>query len=135
MDIKQLYKVLLASAGVVSLSAGIIGIFIPILPTTPFLLLAAFCFLHSSKRMHEWLLNHKVFGPYIQSYMQHRALKQKTKVLAIATLWASLGLSLLVVQKLYVSVILLTVGILVSIYLLSLKTLTPEMISKIKTDN
>jgi len=97
-----------------------------VLPTTPFMLLASFFFLRSSERMHRWIINHKVFGPSVRNYMEHRGMRKSTKVKAISTLWLSLGISIYIVKNLYVDVLLIFVGICVSFYLLSLKTITEE---------
>lgn len=65
-------KYFLIAAGFLSLGTGIIGIFIPVLPTTPFLLLAATCFIKSSKKLYQWLIDHRVFGKYIENYIKYR---------------------------------------------------------------
>lgn len=69
-------------AGVLSLGLGILGIFLPLLPTTPFVLLAAFCFSRSSTRCEAWLLDHPRFGPMIRDWRQHRAIPWRAKQLA-----------------------------------------------------
>ena len=67
------------SIGLVSLILGILGIFLPLLPTTPFVLLSAFCFSKSSARLHNWLLEHKLFGELIQDWEQHGVIRTKVK--------------------------------------------------------
>jgi uncharacterized membrane protein YbaN (DUF454 family) len=119
-------KAAYGSLGFIFMVLGITGIFLPVLPTTPFMLLASFFFLRSSERMHRWITNHKVFGPPIKNYMEHRGMRKSTKVKAVSTLWLSLGLSIYIVKNLYVDVLLIFIGIAVSLYLLSLKTLTEE---------
>ncbi len=108
--------------GTISLALGVIGIALPILPTTPFLLLAAFCYLRSSKRRYEWLIQHPVFGPYVKDYLQHKAIKRKTKVIAITMIWLSLSYCIWIVSG-YLKVVLFVIGAAVTIYLLRLKTL------------
>ena len=108
--------------GNISLALGVIGIALPILPTTPFLLLAAFCYLRSSKRRYEWLIQHPVFGPYVKDYLQHKAIKRKTKVIAITMIWLSLSYCIWIVSG-YLKVVLFVIGAAVTIYLLRLKTL------------
>lgn len=108
--------------GTISLTLGVIGIALPILPTTPFLLLAAFCYLRSSKRRYEWLIQHPVFGPYVKDYLQHKAIKRKTKVIAITMIWLSLSYCIWIVSG-YLKVVLFVIGAVVTIYLLRLKTL------------
>jgi len=119
-------KIFMAIFGFIFLALAIIGIFVPVLPTTPFLLLAAFFFLRGSERMHNWLINHRTFGPSINSYMNHRALRKSTKIKAISTLWISLGLSIYLVKNTYVDVMLIIIGLAVGFYLLSLKTMQEE---------
>ena len=81
-------------AGLVSLALGIAGIFLPVLPTTPLVLLAATCFARSYRPFHEWLLNHRVFGPTLRDWYEHRSLKRRTKLVAITTMAAGLGASI-----------------------------------------
>ncbi len=102
---------------------GIVGILVPVLPTTPFLLLAAFCFMKSSKRMHAALMNHRILGRYIGNYMTYRAIPAKTKYGLIAFLWLTLIISMLLIRSLPLRILWTAVGIGVSIHLLCLKTL------------
>ena len=67
---KTITKFILMIVGLISLIMGFIGIYLPLLPTTPFLLLPAYCFLRSSKRLYNWLINHKVFGRYIRDFLE-----------------------------------------------------------------
>jgi uncharacterized protein len=76
-------------AGVCSLLTGIVGIFLPLLPTTPFVLLAAFCFSRGSARCERWLLGHPRFGPMVRDWRAHRAIPLRAKQLA--TLMMSVG--------------------------------------------
>ena len=84
-------KIILVTAGNVFLTIGIVGVFIPLLPTTPFLLLAAACFLRSSDHLYKWLTHHKLFGLYIRSYLKFRAISIKVKVFSIMLLWIVIG--------------------------------------------
>lgn len=68
--------------GLVSLALGILGIALPLLPTTPFLLLSAFCFARSSERLHRWLIDHHIFGPIIENWRTHRAIPRAAKIAA-----------------------------------------------------
>jgi uncharacterized membrane protein YbaN (DUF454 family) len=109
--------------GWIALGLGVVGIAVPVLPTVPFLLLAAACFLRSSKRWHAWLVSHPVFGRHIADYLEGRGLRARTKVVALAMLWASMLLSVLVfVPLLAVDVLLLAIAAAVSVYLLRLPT-------------
>ncbi len=120
----SLKRYLLLLCGSISLALGIIGIFVPVLPTTPFLLLSAFCYLHSSEKLYNWLINHRVFGSYIQNYLKHRAVTLKTKKIAVASVLLSISLSVYLVSNVYVGVVLTLIGIAVIWYLLSLNTIS-----------
>lgn len=78
------------AAGAVALLFGMLGIVLPLLPTTPFLLLAAFCFSRGSQRLHDWLLDHEYFGPPIRQWRQHRAISRRAKVLAVLAMIATI---------------------------------------------
>lgn len=116
-------KYLLIFLGSVALTLGMIGIVLPILPTTPFLLLASFCYLRSSKQLYQWLINHKLLGPVIKNYMVHKAVTKRAKTCALIFLWISLIVSSVLIFNIYLSLLLASIGIGVSIHLLSLKTL------------
>lgn len=120
----RIIRVLLLIAGTVSLALGTIGIFLPLLPTTPFLLLAAACYLRSSERMHKWLLNNRWFGQYIRNYQEGKGIPLKTKVLAISVLWGTILFStfFIVHEILIAQIVLLAVAIGVSVHLIRLPT-------------
>ena len=90
---QRVVRMLLMVAGTICLALGAIGIFLPILPATPFLLLAAACYMRSSERLHKWLINNRWFGEYIKNYQEGRGIPLKTKVLALSTLWIAIGYS------------------------------------------
>ena len=73
--------------GTVFLILGGVGIFLPILPTTPFLLLSAACYYKSSKRMHHWMLHNKWFGNYLRNYTEGKGISLKAKLFTISLLW------------------------------------------------
>lgn len=89
----QTRKLLWIIAGVTALALAVAGAILPLLPTTPFLLLAAFCFGRSSQRLHDWLLAHPTFGPTIAAWRREGAIPRRVKLLAYATMAASWGLS------------------------------------------
>lgn len=94
-----LKRALLLVAGTISLALGTLGIFIRgILPTTPFLLLAAYCYGRSSKRMYEWIYGHRVFGPILIDWEDHKSLTRKTKTVAITSVWIGILLSISVLH-------------------------------------
>jgi hypothetical protein len=117
--------------GILSVTLAMVGVFVPLLPTTPFLLLAAACFVRSSERLYQWLITHRVFGPYIKNYREHRAITKHTKVGILLLLWATIGFGVIgVVQSLALRALLVFIAIGVTIHVLSLKTLTQEMLDQ-----
>ncbi|MGV8147227.1 MAG: YbaN family protein [Alkaliphilus sp.] len=130
MLVKKLKKIALIFAGTLSLTLAIVGIFIPLLPTTPLLLLASFCYIRSSKRLYNWLINHKWFGTYIYNYMTYGAIHSRTKTRALLLLWLSLAISMIIVDRLVLTLLLAVVGVTVSIHILSLKTFDPKIHKK-----
>jgi hypothetical protein len=112
------------TAGTISLTLGAIGIFLPLLPATPFLLLAAACYLRSSERMYKWLLGNRWFGEYIKNYREGRGIPLKTKVVALAALWIAILYSTLFVvnEILVVQFVLMVVAAGVSVHLIRLPT-------------
>ena len=83
-------KYLIAALGLISLGLGFLGIFLPVLPTTPFLLLASFLFLKSSPSLYQWLMDHPRFGPYIKNFMIHKSLPLHVKVVSVSMVWLTL---------------------------------------------
>lgn len=125
-------KILLLTAGHITLVLGVVGIFLPILPTTPFLLLSAACFMKSSKKLYHWLINHKILGLYIRSYIQYKAITRKSKIISISFLWVVISTSaLFFMTLLWMRIMMLCIAIGVTIHLLHMKTLTKEMLEKI----
>lgn len=113
-------------AGTVALLLGIVGIFLPLLPTTPFLLLASACYMRGSDRMYQWLMSQRHLGPYLRSYQQGRGIPMRAKITALALMWTSLTVSMWFVPLPWVRALLLVPGIAVTIYLLRIRTLDPR---------
>ncbi|MFD3302467.1 YbaN family protein [Aquipseudomonas alcaligenes] len=113
----------LLAIGWLSVLLGVIGIFVPVLPTTPFLLLAAACFVRSSRRFYLWLVNHKHLGPWIRDYLEGNGIPLKGKVYAIGLMWVSIGLSCYLVPMPWARALMLTSAVLVTLYILRQKTL------------
>ena len=131
MSKASLRKCALVSIGVLAVALGIVGIFLPILPTTPFLLLAAACFIRSSDRLYRWLIQHRWFGSYIRNYREHRAVTRRAKVAALLMLWGVIGYSAVIVaSEWWLRALLAAVAIGVTVHLLRMKTYTPDMAAK-----
>src|SRR5690606_32013768 len=86
-------RIVLLAAGFVCVALAVAGAILPLLPTTPFVLLAGWCFARSSPRFHLWLLEHRWLGPYLRNWQDGRGLTRQAKRRALALLWLSLALS------------------------------------------
>ena len=115
MVARQLWRL----AGGISVLLGVIGIFLPLLPTTPFLLLAAYCFQRSSPALHAWLINHPRLGPSIRDWREHGAISQSAKIQAVAAMVVVLGVSFLLGVNWTVLTIQLVVLCCVAVFILS----------------
>jgi uncharacterized membrane protein YbaN (DUF454 family) len=127
MEIKsnKLLKWILITAGTIFVGLGIIGIFLPILPTTPFLLLAAACYARSSKKFYDWLLNNKLFGAYIKNYSEGKGVPIKVKIFTLFLLWSTILFSMfLIIQIIWIKILLLIIAIGVTLHILTVKTYT-----------
>lgn len=103
---------------------GILGIFLPVLPTTPFLLLAAALFFRGSPKLYSWLMNHKTLGPYIRNFRENKAIPMRAKIVSVATLWTTILLSaFLAVNVWWLRIVLFAIAIGVTWHILSFKTL------------
>jgi uncharacterized protein len=120
---KQSMKVLLIISGTVCVGLGILGIFLPILPATPFFLLASACYVRGSERLHELLINNRHIGTYISNFQQRKGLPLKAKMYTILLLWVSVLFSLYQFNNKILSFLLILVGSVISYIILSLTTL------------
>lgn len=112
-------KIWLNIVGSIAVVLAILGVFLPLLPTTPFLLLASACFARGSTRMHGWLLNNRVLGKYLRDYEQGRGIPRKGKITAVALLWVSLAYSMYRFNSsLLLQALLFVIGVAVTTYLL-----------------
>lgn len=116
-------KILLIAIGCISVVLAILGVFLPLLPTTPFLLLASACFLRSSDRMHRWLRHHPIFGEYLRNFEDKRALPLRAKILSLVLLWPSMTYSIYLVKPLLLKGMLLAIAVGVTVMILRMKTL------------
>ncbi len=120
-------KRLLIIAGTMSTAIGIIGIFVPILPTTPFLLLAAACYLRSSQRFYNWLLNSRFFGAYVRNYLQGKGMPLKIKIITIFLLWVTITCSVIfAVEDLIIRIILFIIAIGVTVHIIFIRASTKK---------
>lgn len=117
-------KILFVILGLISLVVGILGVFLPLLPATPFLLFSAWSFAKSSDKLYNWLMNHKVLGTIIRDYRDEKSLTIRIKISAILLLWVSMLYSIFYVvnEKWWLQLILATIATGVTIHLLTLKT-------------
>ena len=108
--------------GTLFLMIGLIGIAIPLLPTTPFLLLAAACYLRGSRRMYHWLLGNRIFGKYLRDYYEKRGVSIKVKIGTVISLWCMIGISIMIIGDLIIGIVLVLVAAGVTLHIASLKT-------------
>jgi len=118
-----LKRLLYVIAGHVLLVIGVLGIVLPILPGTPFLLLASACYLRGSVQLHAWLHNHRFLGPYLRAFQEGRGLPARVKVIAIATLWIGITVSITMFWHVWLAAALVAMATGVTIYLLRMPTL------------
>ncbi|OGO00535.1 MAG: hypothetical protein A2Y59_03345 [Chloroflexi bacterium RBG_13_52_14] len=103
---------ILIGAGTLSTGLGIIGIFVPILPTTPFLLLAAACYMRSSERLYRWLINNRIFGAYVRNYIEGKGMPVKIKMFTILLLWLTIALTIVFgVQNIVIKIVLICIAV------------------------
>lgn len=108
----------LVGLGWFSIILGVVGIFLPVLPTTPFILLAAWSFARSSERFHLWLLNHRRLGPIVHAWQSGEGIPHQVRNRVILLLWFSLLSTSLLIAKLWLAVVLLLIGTSTTIYLI-----------------
>jgi len=112
-------------AGTVCVGLGVIGIFVPVLPTTPFLLLAAICYMRGSQRLYNALLRNRFVGGYVRNYLEGRGMSRRAKVWNLSLLWiAIVATAVLLTDNLIVRIILAAVLIGVTIHILKVRTAT-----------
>lgn len=117
-------NIILTILGLLSLGLGILGAFLPVLPTTPLLLLSAALFLRGNRRLYDWLMNHPKLGPYITNFMKHKAIPLRIKVVAVTTLWLTLlYCAVFVAEHWAFRAFFIVLAIAITIHILSYKTL------------
>jgi uncharacterized membrane protein YbaN (DUF454 family) len=121
-------KYLFISLGILATGLGLLGVILPVLPTTPFLLLAAILFSNSSEKFLHWLLTNKLCGGYIRNYREGKGMLLKQKILTISLLWLTIGSSaIFFVDTLWVRIVMGVVAIGVTTHLVRVKTYRPEL--------
>ena len=123
LGMNKIKRIIALLFGSVFLVAGVVGILVPLLPTTPFLLLSAALYARSSNRFYMWLLDNRWFGHYIKNYREGKGIPLKQKIVSISLLWLSIGYSVVFVIDLWwVRVILFSIAFGVSLHLIRIKT-------------
>ena len=119
---KKTKRILFLVCGSLCVLLAILGMFLPVLPTTPFLLLASFCFARSSTRVNKWLLSNRWFGEYIRNYREGRGISLSHKVITISLLWLTIGYAVWVVSFWWLKLILFLVAVGVTYHLTRINT-------------
>jgi uncharacterized membrane protein YbaN (DUF454 family) len=114
-------KALLVAAGSVSLALAVLGLFLPLLPTTPFLLLASACYVRSSERLHGWLVGNRVLGAYIRNFQERRGIPLRGRVITVVVLWLPLLYSVYRLDLLWLEALLVAMGLVWSVLILRMK--------------
>ncbi|NRR28725.1 YbaN family protein [Oxalobacteraceae bacterium] len=110
-------KIILNTIGILAVVLGVFGIFLPLLPTTPFLLLASACFARASPRLHHYLQTNKYFGKYLRDYENGRGIPLRGKIWALVFMWTSMCYSIWRANVLWVGILIVLIGTCVTIYL------------------
>ncbi len=127
-------RYLYLAIGMLCVAMGFIGIFVPVWPTTIFLIIAAWMFIRSSEKYYEWLIQNRIFGKMIRNYREFKGITKENRRNSIIILWLTLSVSALLIGELWVRLILVVVGISVTWHLLALHTLTDEEIKKLENE-
>jgi len=119
-------KLIFTILGFISLGLGAVGVALPVLPTTPFVIFAAVCFSAGNPRFSKWLASNRVFGPYITNYRTKQGISIWHKIASIAFLWTGLVISMIIVHTILIYVVLGVIGVGVTIHILMIKTKAQE---------
>lgn len=131
MKLNELSKPFLIAAGWTFVAVGIIGIFLPLVPTTIFFILAAWCFAKSSEKFYNWLIYHPHFGKFVRNFHEKKGMPVKSKIIAVVMLILTIGSSaIFFTHQIIVRVILFCIALGVSAYIISLKTLREDVSSQ-----
>jgi len=120
----KIKKGLFVVAGTISLGLGLVGIVLPVLPTTPFLLVSAACYYKGSERLHRWMLDNRLFGDYLRNYKEGKGIQPRTKIFTLILLWSVISFSaLFMLNNVIIQIILFATAIGVSIHIIALPNL------------
>jgi uncharacterized membrane protein YbaN (DUF454 family) len=120
---QSLKRRLFVAAGTVALGLSVVGVIVPVLPTTPFLLLAAFCYMRGSQRLYAALLRNRFAGSYLRDYLEGRGMPRKKKIWTLAMLWCAMVLTaVLATDSLAVRVVLAVILAAVTVHILRIRT-------------
>jgi len=123
----KIIKIIYVILGSIFVGLGFLGIFLPLLPTTPFLLLAAACYARSSERFYQWLMNNPLFGTYIKNYRENKGIPFRGKIISISLLWITILFSIfMITENIILEFLLILIAILVTIHILSFPTLKED---------
>ena len=118
-------KILLTALGLLSLGLGVLGIFLPVLPTTPLLLLAAALFLRGNRNLYDWLMDHPELGPYIRNFMEHKAIPLRVKVISVSLVWITLiNCAIFVAEHWAFRLFFILLATAITVHILSYKTIS-----------
>ena len=123
LRMRHIFRYILVAVGTLSCVLGIIGIFVPVLPTTPFLLLSAALYFRSSPKLYRLLLNHRTLGPYIKNFREHKSIPLRVKIISVSRVWISLlHCAFLFSSDWVISASFIVLAVLITVYLLHFKT-------------
>ncbi|GAW66940.1 MULTISPECIES: YbaN family protein [Geobacteraceae] len=124
----EVLRLILIGVGWVSIVCALLGLFLPLVPSVPFLLLAVFCFSRSSEKFHHWLVEHRHFGPLLKDYLVHGGISVRAKAAAICAVWISFPVSAFwLVQSSWAQVLLLAIAAGVTVCLVLIPTLPASL--------
>lgn len=116
-------KAILMTIGSISLVLGFIGVFLPVIPTTPFVLVPLACFMNTSEKMHHFVMTNKHLGPYARAYANGEGIPKRAKLKAVFLIWITIGFSVIfVLDKLPLRIMLLVIATIVSTYIVTRPT-------------
>jgi uncharacterized protein len=114
-------KAVLVAAGSVCLALAVLGVVLPLLPTTPFLLLASACYVRSSERLHGWLMRNRLLGPYIRNFKERRGIPLRGRIVTVVLLWLPLLYSVYRLDLLWLEALLVLMGLTWSVLILRMR--------------